>query len=570
MNKTKPITAEQAVRVSRERLITGGGMLPFFGLGSMKLIVKESKKLSGGTAATDGTRLVYDPDYILSLTPKQRLFVIAHEAFHCHLRHPYRMGNRDPHLANIAMDQVTNRELLKIAGMEPPPGYIVPEPRFDGWAWEAIYAVLYQEREQRRKQKQQKKQKQEKSEDDSDQGEESQCGGGESEESDEESNEDSQAESDENEDDSTDTESGDDSNESETDQDDSEDDSDESGESDSDNDDNSESEDDTEEGSDSDNSKSEDLEDENDQEEESGSDSDSDQDDSEAGEGDDDSGGEENESLSTGSVCKPGSLREEEDQVNEQQDLEHTEHEMTELDWQIAAEQAMAVCQRAGTMPGGAALQVKEGRKRDPNPLEILKQFVEACIPKEVDWSRPSRRFADSPDIFLPGIRKENLPRIVAAVDTSGSVLQVRGLLELFMDYLTVILQEYRPERLDVVYCDEKILGIESFTPDDPQVKAGDIVYQAKGGGGTTFRPVFDWIDESNDIPVCVLYFTDLEAYFDQDLYYRDGRLFISAQDPELNQYSTRRPDYPVIFVTPETCQLIAPWGETIQVSLHS
>jgi len=42
-------------------------------------------------AQTDGRRIYYNPDFMMGLKPDERLFVLAHELFHCVMRHPSRM-----------------------------------------------------------------------------------------------------------------------------------------------------------------------------------------------------------------------------------------------------------------------------------------------------------------------------------------------------------------------------------------------------------------------------------------------------------------------------------------------
>jgi predicted metal-dependent peptidase len=47
---------------------------------------------------------------------------------------------------------------------------------------------------------------------------------------------------------------------------------------------------------------------------------------------------------------------------------------------------------------------------------------------------------------------------------------------------------EAAPEAIHVVYCDDAIVGTETYQPGDV------IALTLYGGGGTAFRPVFDWI----------------------------------------------------------------------------
>ena len=63
------------------------------------------------TAATDGNTVYYNRNFLKSLTPSQRQFVLAHEYLHIHFNHVKRGENKDQRLWNIATDAVINAKL---------------------------------------------------------------------------------------------------------------------------------------------------------------------------------------------------------------------------------------------------------------------------------------------------------------------------------------------------------------------------------------------------------------------------------------------------------------------------
>lgn len=75
------------------------------------------------TAATDGHRVMINPDWFVTLTDDEREGVCAHENMHVGLGHPWRMGTRDPKAWNLATDIGMN-EYLKAAGLKLPAGGI--------------------------------------------------------------------------------------------------------------------------------------------------------------------------------------------------------------------------------------------------------------------------------------------------------------------------------------------------------------------------------------------------------------------------------------------------------------
>ena len=125
---------------------------PFFGVLASHLQLVEMPEC--GTAATDGARLMFAPDFIATLSDPELLFVVAHEAGHCALQHLSRIGNRDMTEANIAADYALNRDLVAARiGKMPADGLL--DAQYDGLGMEEIYAMR-----QAQKRKEQSGQKQ--------------------------------------------------------------------------------------------------------------------------------------------------------------------------------------------------------------------------------------------------------------------------------------------------------------------------------------------------------------------------------------------------------------------------
>jgi predicted metal-dependent peptidase len=119
-------------------------------------------------------------------------------------------------------------------------------------------------------------------------------------------------------------------------------------------------------------------------------------------------------------------------------------------------------------------------------------------------------------------------------VDTSGSIGSRE--LDQFAAEISAISDEAQPESIHVIYCDAAVQSVQEFGP------AESIQLVPKGGGGTDFRPVFEWIEKNDLQPVCLIYLTDLYCH----------------SYPE-------RPYYPVLWVTDS--RRTAPFGETIRIN---
>lgn len=64
------------------------------------------------TAATDGKRYYWNPDFVLRLTPIGLRLVCGHEAWHAIYMHPQRRGGRIPKLWNICVDYIVNNLVM--------------------------------------------------------------------------------------------------------------------------------------------------------------------------------------------------------------------------------------------------------------------------------------------------------------------------------------------------------------------------------------------------------------------------------------------------------------------------
>ena len=64
------------------------------------------------TAATNGKRIKFNPEFVDSLTDEEVKFLVAHECFHPMLEHNFRRGQRQPRRWNMAADYVINKLLV--------------------------------------------------------------------------------------------------------------------------------------------------------------------------------------------------------------------------------------------------------------------------------------------------------------------------------------------------------------------------------------------------------------------------------------------------------------------------
>ncbi len=177
---------------------------------------------------------------------------------------------------------------------------------------------------------------------------------------------------------------------------------------------------------------------------------------------------------------------------------------MAEAKAKIQVEKALAVGRMAGNMPDGSERTIKEGLAPRHNWQETLNRFFTELTARDYSFTSPNKRFAGS-GLVLPSLRSRDLGRVVLAVDTSGSVSEAE--VSAMVAELQACLDAYSDaglsQGLTVIYADSQVQHVETLFSGD---KANP-----KGGGGTLFKPVFDYLDGNLDGAACLIYLTDGE-----------------------------------------------------------
>jgi predicted metal-dependent peptidase len=173
-----------------------------------------------------------------------------------------------------------------------------------------------------------------------------------------------------------------------------------------------------------------------------------------------------------------------------------------EMDWQSIVAKAEAVAKMMGNLPGSFASRLEKMRRPEIPWAEYLTRYFDAHAQDDYDARKPDRRYTGE-DIFLPTLYSECMGEIVIAIDTSGSVYG--ELFQKFMSEVDDVLARLRPSKTTILQCDTSITDVREYNSGD---RIG-VDFQMKGGGGTDFRPVFDWVEKSNVNPRVLVFFTD-------------------------------------------------------------
>ena len=154
-------------------------------------------------------------------------------------------------------------------------------------------------------------------------------------------------------------------------------------------------------------------------------------------------------------------------------------------DWQIAVEQAETISKLAGKLPAGLERSLQGAEEARVDWRDLLRRAWSETTPSDYSWMRPNRRHIWQ-GLYLPGVQREGVGEVVIFVDCSGSINARQ--LSLFEAEVRSILEGQRPERVYVVYFDAYVHKVDVYEAGQP------VQLTPVGGGGTDFRPCFQWV----------------------------------------------------------------------------
>jgi predicted metal-dependent peptidase len=178
-------------------------------------------------------------------------------------------------------------------------------------------------------------------------------------------------------------------------------------------------------------------------------------------------------------------------------------------EWQIAVEQAETVAKVAGKIPLGAVRALEASQAAKVDWRELLRRVWSDAIPADYSWMHPNRRHVWS-GLYLPGVTSEGVGEIAIAVVCSGSVSSRQ--LGPFEAEVRSILDGQRPQLVHVLYFDAAVQRVETYQAGQP------VSLSPVGGGGTDFRPCFDWLQEKGIMPQTLVFLTDLCGTFPSEV----------------------------------------------------
>jgi len=170
-----------------------------------------------------------------------------------------------------------------------------------------------------------------------------------------------------------------------------------------------------------------------------------------------------------------------------------------EIEGKIIA--AVEATKDKGTLPAGIERWIKELRDNKVDWRTIFRNFIGSVMSKsDYNWYPPDRRFIGE-DLYMPSLSERKIGHICVAFDTSGSIGQ-REINQFTTEVKTI---QTFVEEITCMTCDAAVHEVVKVSCVENFAKK----LKFKGGGGTSFIPVFDMIRKKNIQPECLIYLTD-------------------------------------------------------------
>jgi predicted metal-dependent peptidase len=214
--------------------------------------------------------------------------------------------------------------------------------------------------------------------------------------------------------------------------------------------------------------------------------------------------------------------------------LSKDEREALGVQWQQrlagAAQQAM----QAGKLGGEMARLVDHLLQPRLPWRMLLARYVSSTARDDYSFMRPSTRRGS--DAIFPSLRSGQI-ELVVALDVSGSVTGAE--MGEFLSEIDAIKSNVRAS-VTLLACDAELAegGPWRFEP----WEEFRLPREFKGGGGTRFAPVFDWVARQDRQPDLLIYFTDAQG-----------------------EFPSQEPPYPVIWLVKGKHGVA--WGQRIQLN---
>jgi predicted metal-dependent peptidase len=186
--------------------------------------------------------------------------------------------------------------------------------------------------------------------------------------------------------------------------------------------------------------------------------------------------------------------------------------ERRQAEWDIAVKTAMEIQRSQGRLPASLELFFKKLLEPKVSWQDHVEgELVRIMGQGAYDWRKLDRRLIVR-GIGAPGTTGKGARLLIVGGDSSGSIFCNPKLVERWLAEVGGMVEHINPEETHVVWCDAKVQRVDICT--DPEDVKSCMFKGVPGGGGTSFVPVFEYIETLDVVPDAMIYLTDLYGTF--------------------------------------------------------
>ena len=164
---------------------------------------------------------------------------------------------------------------------------------------------------------------------------------------------------------------------------------------------------------------------------------------------------------------------------------------------------AAAASDGAGNLPAGVRRLIQDMTAPKLNWRELLRMQLESTIKSDFTWMRASRRGWHM-DAVMPGMKNDELIDIAIGIDASGSIDS--NMLRDFLAETQGIMDQFQSYKIHIFTFDTAVYNPAQYNSENLDTMCD---YEVKGGGGTDFDAIFNYLKEEQIEPRRLVVFTD-------------------------------------------------------------
>ena len=171
-----------------------------------------------------------------------------------------------------------------------------------------------------------------------------------------------------------------------------------------------------------------------------------------------------------------------------------------DINWDKIVRQAATLARGRGLLPGHVTREIERANNPPRDWRDELREFAEAGALRVETWNRPNKRFVGR-GVVLPSSQRDGVNKAVFLIDTSGSMDRIA--LGCINAEAQALLDDGVVDQVVVVYGDTRVTRVDEYQSGD------EMVFDPRGGGGTTLQPLFDHVAEEHEDATLIICFTD-------------------------------------------------------------